>query len=263
MSPVKQPATTLIYDGSFNGFLTAVFEAFDQKIHVVDIQRNGQAQSGLFSVSQTGFTQVDKAKRVWNGIRNKNHNALANVYFAFLSGAKGVEPLLYAYIQRLMRAQKGEYVDPVENTVAYLEQLARKVGREKYRMEAQTLLQESKDHIHYALIGPDHDVLPLISKHFRTRYPDQSWLIYDLKRQYGIFYDLDHVEMVSLAANGHSAVKAVPAPDTARPEDPYGKTSMSELFQTSGIRSLIKPKLYPRTLQSSGGNYGGQVQAAV
>src|SRR5690606_23550634 len=106
MSPVKQRATTLIYDGGFNGSLTAAFEAFDQKIHVVDIQRNGQAQSGLFSVSQTGFTQVDKAKRVWNGIRNKNHNALANVYFAFLSGAKGVEPLLYAYIQRLMRAQK-------------------------------------------------------------------------------------------------------------------------------------------------------------
>jgi len=30
---------TLIYDGSFNGFLTAVFIAFDEKIKVTDIQK--------------------------------------------------------------------------------------------------------------------------------------------------------------------------------------------------------------------------------
>ncbi|RYF92797.1 MAG: DUF4130 domain-containing protein, partial [Chitinophagaceae bacterium] len=34
--------------------------------------------------------------------------------------------------------------------------------------------------------------------HFKNRYADQRWLIYDLKRKYGIYYDLEKVETVTL-----------------------------------------------------------------
>src|SRR5690606_16617615 len=128
------PETTLIYDGSFNGFLTAVFDAFDQKLNVVDIQKNNQCQNRLFSGSQIIFTHVDKAKRVWNGIRNKSHNAISNVYFAFLGEADGVEHMLYIYIQKLMWNQNGDFPDHSQSSVVYIDQLARKVGREKHRM---------------------------------------------------------------------------------------------------------------------------------
>jgi hypothetical protein len=33
--------------------------------------------------------------------------------------------------------------------------------------------------------------LPLILNHFKNRYQDQKWMIFDLKRNYGIFYDLE------------------------------------------------------------------------
>ena len=36
---------TLIYDGSFNGFLTAVFIGFEQRINQADIQRKGQLKT--------------------------------------------------------------------------------------------------------------------------------------------------------------------------------------------------------------------------
>ena len=36
----------LVYDGSFNGFLTSVFIAFDQKINVANIQRRNEVQKG-------------------------------------------------------------------------------------------------------------------------------------------------------------------------------------------------------------------------
>ncbi|MEM8927924.1 MAG: DNA metabolism protein, partial [Bacteroidota bacterium] len=74
--------TTLLYDGSFNGFLSAVFVAFEEKLHVADIQKNGQGQNGLFSDTETIFTHVEKAKRVWNGVRSKSYNAISNIYFA-------------------------------------------------------------------------------------------------------------------------------------------------------------------------------------
>ena len=105
--------------------------------------------------------------------------------------------LLFDYIQKLMRTQNGKYLDYSDSTVLHISQLARKVGREKHRMEAFVRFQLTKDNIYFANIEPDFDVLPLISKHFRDRYADQQWLIYDVKRKYGIYYNLDHVEMVS------------------------------------------------------------------
>ena len=39
--------TTLIYDGSFNGFLTAVFIAFEKRLNVVDIQKNNKNQQSI------------------------------------------------------------------------------------------------------------------------------------------------------------------------------------------------------------------------
>ena len=32
--------------------------------------------------------------------------------------------------------------------------------------------------------------LPMLIKHFRNRYADQKWIIYDVKRGYGLHYDL-------------------------------------------------------------------------
>ncbi len=256
-----KPETTLVYDGSFNGFLTAVFDAFDQKLNVVDIQRNGKCQNGLFSGSQIVFTQVDKAKRVWNGIGNKSRNALANVYFAFLSEAEALEPKLYSYIQNLMRSPKGSPMDHTQDTVSQLEQLARKVGREKHRMEALTQFQKSQDNIQYALINPDYNVLPLISKHFRSRHPDQSWLIYDLKRAYGIFYDGSFVEMVTLDPKVLQLERSI-----AKHADPHGphhgQGPSVDHFRNRRIKSSIRPKLHARTIPKHG-MYGSVEQQAV
>jgi probable DNA metabolism protein len=44
-------------------------------------------------------------------------------------------------------------------------------------------------------------VLPLISTHFKERYADQRWLIYDCRRKYGLYYDLDEVSEVTIDFN--------------------------------------------------------------
>ena len=65
-------------------------------------------------------------------------------------------------------------------------------------MEAFVRFQKTGDGIYYSLVEPDYNVLPLISKHFEKRYADQSWLIYDGRRNYGIYYDLQSVATVQL-----------------------------------------------------------------
>ena len=153
----------LIYDGSFNGFLTAVFVAFEEKIAVSDIQRESDSQNGLFSESETVITDATKAKRVWFGIDKKSHSAITNIYFAFLSEAHGVEMLLYRYIRKFFAKDKSIAFDYSDGVVLKISQLAKSVGREKHRMEAFVRFQLTKDGIYFANIEPDFNVLPLIS----------------------------------------------------------------------------------------------------
>ncbi len=56
----------------------------------------------------------------------------------------------------------------------------------------------TEDEIYFAHIAPDFNVLPIILPHFESRNADQKWIIYDLKRKYGLFYDLHSTQHISL-----------------------------------------------------------------
>jgi probable DNA metabolism protein len=72
------------------------------------------------------------------------------------------------------------------------------VEREKHRMEAFVRFQLTRDNLFYAIVQPDFNVLPLIQSHFKSRYADQRWMIYDIQRKYGIYYDLAEVTEVQI-----------------------------------------------------------------
>jgi probable DNA metabolism protein len=76
-------------------------------------------------------------------------------------------------------------------------------------MEAFVRFKKSSDGVFLSLIAPDFNVLPLIQRHFRNRYQDQRWLIYDEKRHFGIYYDLDQVQEVDLSALTIDAQKEI------------------------------------------------------
>ncbi len=195
---MESKSKTFIYDGSFNGFMTAVFIGFEHGMGHADIQPTGSTQNGLFSETETIFTNIEKAKRVWNGIRSRNNTAIKNIYFAYLSQQKGIEPLLYCYIKKLMGGQGNKTSDFTDDCILKINQLAHKVGREKHKMEASVRFKLTNDDIYFAQIEPSFDVLPLLSKHFRSRYADQQWIIYDTKRKYGLYYNLKGVELIHL-----------------------------------------------------------------
>jgi len=255
-------STTLIYDGSFYGFLTAIFIAFEEKLDVVDIQTNAKAQSGLFSETETIFTNVTKAKRVWNGIRSKGQNAINTIYFAFLSETKGVEMMCYTYIKKLMATTSKKQADFSDETILSLSQIAKKVGREKHRMEAFVRFQLTKDGIYFANIEPDFNVLPLISKHFRNRYSDQKWLIYDIKRGYGIFYNLKSVEIISLDVSETHFNRLRKSKVFTSSEYEYQEL-WNNYFQSTNIKSRINKKLHTQHVPKRYWKYLSEKKQAV
>ena len=68
-------------------------------------------------------------------------------------------------------------------------------------MKAFVRFQLLSDGIFYSSIEPDFNVLPLIKDHFKNRYADQQWIIYDIKRNYGLYYNITEVEQISLESS--------------------------------------------------------------
>jgi probable DNA metabolism protein len=86
--------------------------------------------------------------------------------------------------------------DYANRFVMRVSEIVRMVRREKHRMEAFVRFQKLKDETFYATIEPDFNVLPLLIRHFKSRYADQKWIIYDIKRNYGIYYDLHDTQFI-------------------------------------------------------------------
>ncbi|MEO7563105.1 MAG: TIGR03915 family putative DNA repair protein [Ferruginibacter sp.] len=187
------------YDGSFEGLLTAVFEIYEYKISDPQIVNKSQAAASLFGETHHVQTDPDKSKRVYKKLKDKlTPNAFSQLYKTFLSELTQIENVIYRYIVYVLAAKTAVENNYAHPDVLLLQQVSRKVHREKHRMEAFVRFQLTKDDLYYSLVQPDFNVLPLISKHFQDRYTDQRWLIYDSLRKYGLYYDLHIVEEVSL-----------------------------------------------------------------
>ncbi|WP_299066066.1 TIGR03915 family putative DNA repair protein [uncultured Polaribacter sp.] len=190
---------TLIYDGSFDGFLCCVFYVFEYKLKNAKIQNEFVQQKALFSENEKITTNKEKADRVWKGLKTKASTiSTTKIYYAFLSEQAGVENILLDYITYIFKSNKKVDTDFTNDSVLKTSKIAKNVSREKHRMEAFVRFKLTKDAIYFANIEPDFNVLPLISKHFKSRYADQKWVIYDIKRNYGLYYDLEEVTIMQM-----------------------------------------------------------------
>mgnify|MGYP003675838433 FL=1 len=236
----------LIYDGSFDGFLTCVFQVYDLKLKQVIIQKDSESQASLFGKQNVVAADPVKADRVWKGLGKKTSNAgRLRIYYGFLSEKQWVENLLLRYIQYIFESSLPVDSDFSNPDVLELSKVAKSVGREKHRMEAFVRFRLTKDGLYFATIEPDFDVLPLISKHFKSRYADQKWVIYDLKRNYGLYYDLDRVEIINLTLpEGFDASKT--SPDYFAVEEIEFQTLWKDYFESTNIPSRKNIKLHVR-----------------
>src|SRR4051794_40087717 len=162
---------TVIYDGTFDGFLTAVFEVYEYKFPAVNITIKDRCQPNVFNYSHETFYNQEKAARVWKGLSAKiSAAALSQIYKAFLSEEKGIEDVLLGYIQYAFASKQTIESNYSDANVLMVIQTAKKVYREKHRMEAFIRFQLTADGLFYAVCQPDFNVLPLIMKHFKNRY---------------------------------------------------------------------------------------------
>jgi probable DNA metabolism protein len=189
--------TTFLYDGSYEGFLTAVFEVYHQKRTDVRIRKQVSGALGLWGETVVVETDMEKSTRVWEGMKKKiSEEASRHFYANYLSELTDEEDNMLAYIRYVFASKEDISSDLSTPSVLRVSKVAKMVGREKHRMEAFVRFQLTEKDIWYATVEPDFNVLPLIIKHFKSRYADQKWLIADVKRDYGIYYDLEKTHIL-------------------------------------------------------------------
>lgn len=189
------------FDGTMTGLLSCVFRAFEFKEFDVKVTANPQAQNGLFDDFIYVASNESHGQRVWQGLKQKvSSSSLKAFYYAFLSEKEQAFQNLFDFAVYIFQNQRPVDKDYGHHAVIGISQWCKQVGREKHRMEAFVRFKKAKDGLFLSLVKPDFNVLPIISRHFKERYQDQRWLIYDEQRQYGIYYDLDDVHQIEMNA---------------------------------------------------------------
>lgn len=191
--------TTFVFDNTFEGLLTAVFEYYETKPGDVKIADALRFQPTILGGEVHIISDEAKSKRVWNGLKKKISNDWqTRFYKAFLAETPEIFQYLFDFACYIFDSAKGAEVNYGHPAVIAIAQADRSVNRERHRMKAFIRFQETADNIFYAPIEPDFNVLPLIASFFKNRYADQKWIIYDLRRKYGLYYDLEKVEAIQL-----------------------------------------------------------------
>ena len=183
------------YDGSFEGLLTCIFDAFERKQFPQQIFK--KEVSVLFTENYHVETDEQKANRVVAGLRKKiSESAMQMLFTCWMSELDGIEMLEFNYICKAFQSQKTIELNFVDPDVLELSKIFRNVQREAERMRQFVRFQKTADDFYFAAIKPLYDVLPMVSEHFEDRFADQQWIIYDIKRKYALYYNLHKTEVV-------------------------------------------------------------------
>ena len=235
----------LVYNKSFEGFLTAVFEAYERKESVY-IRKSGIESRGLFTEIKEVITYEVHAERVLKKIDALlGTTGVRRLWKAFLSEDPEIEDAMLGVIAYSIKTNSDIFSDFGNSHVLKIHQVVKSVDREKHRMEAFIRFKLTTDKIYYAVVEPDFNVLPLIKTHFENRYADQHWLIYDVKRNYGLYYDQETTEIVTMETTGGASLKNPGTSLLDDSEDLY-QNLWKSYFQSTNIKSRKNMKLHLR-----------------
>ncbi|MBC5649033.1 TIGR03915 family putative DNA repair protein [Christensenella sp. NSJ-35] len=166
------------YDGSFDGLLCCVFESVARKEVPEGVYGPGHFQMSMFE-TRTIETDPIHARRVLASIPKKmGREALDFVRKAFLTCLPEKERHIvlflrmgYEYGSKVMRMLADDVVNTLFKAVKHLEGEAHLLtGFIRFSIHDKALV---------AQITPKNYVLPILAPHFRGRYPDENFLIYD------------------------------------------------------------------------------------
>ena len=172
------------YDGTLEGFLTAVFDVYDSKKDAALITCSPAAQATLDSAITEVTTDYNKAERVQNGIvKNIGRDGFATVLRVFAAKNDAKDMAIYNFL-RLAFVHGRKTLEMLGHPhVIIFNEILNRVNYECHRMKGFVRFRETKAGVMYAPIRPDHDIVEFIMPHFAQRFHIQKFAIFDVGRK--------------------------------------------------------------------------------
>ncbi|MDR0937882.1 MAG: TIGR03915 family putative DNA repair protein [Mediterranea sp.] len=234
-----------VYDRTFDGVLTAVFDAYARKTFPDELLAEGDSLPLFYDELHTVVTDEEKAARVWRGLQKKlSASALGCLTQSWLSELPEMGMLLFRYIRKTVDAPRSIETDFADPDVLRLAQIWKKVDWERMRLMQFARFQKAADGTFFAAFEPEFNALPLVVHHFQDRFADQRWLLYDIKRRYGFYYDLREVTTVSFDDESRQAHLVTGMLDESLMD--ADERLFQDLWRTYFKAICIKERLNPR-----------------
>ena len=237
--------TLFVYDKTLDGLLCCVFFAYEHKIRPNDIIADTAQRPLLVEISHVIKTDTQKSGRVWAGLEKKLSKISRNMLLlVWLSELPEVEMLLFRYICKIIDGPEGFEMNFGDADVVRVKEIAKKVAGESREIIQFVRFQRTADNIYFAPISPKFNILSLIIPHFEARYADQQWIIYDTRRNSGLYYDKSSVRYISFSEQDFEALKSGKVEDEKlSDEELFFQKLWKEYFKSTTIRERINLRL--------------------
>lgn len=232
-----------IYDKTFEGLLTAVFDAYNRRMFPDKLIGEGEPKPLFTQEVHRVINDPEKSNRVWSGVQQKISKHACNMLLCvWLSELPGCDELILRYVRKVFDRSYSIEMNFADDDVLEVTKIARKVGKEKHYLMEFIRFQKASDDVFFAPVSPLYNALPLAISFFKDRFSYQKWIIYDIKRKYGYYYDLKTVEEIMLSDDTHLLTGKLNEDLMAQDEKLF-QDLWKNYFGALTIRERINPKL--------------------
>lgn len=172
----------LLYDGTFEGFLSLVYEVYYKKLKPTKIYKTLPNEI-LFEEILEINSSKESGIKVLNAIKTKfPKEILEKILNIFMCDSKEFEMVLLEYIVIGFKDSKQLY--NINNScVFYLNNLEKELFRVTHKLTGFIRFEELEDKTLYAKIEPKFNVVYFLGRHFLKRFNNQNFIIHDINRK--------------------------------------------------------------------------------
>lgn len=237
------------YDKSFEGLLTAVFDAYSYKKFPDVLLDVNEPLPLFYDEAFTVTTDEERSNRVWKGLQKKLPElALASLTRCWMSELPGVDELLFRYMRKAIDAPRSIELNFGDPDVLEVAQICKKVNYERHRVMQFLRFQKAADGTYFAALKPLYNVISLVIPYLKDRFADQRWMLYDLKREYGYYYDLTTVSEVQFEHKEEHLRSGFLGDEIMDKDEKLFQQLWKTYFKSIAIQARLNPKLHRQHL---------------
>jgi probable DNA metabolism protein len=234
-----------VYDKTFEGLLTVVFDAYSRRSFPDLLLAEGEPLPLFYDEVVTVYTDDQKADRVWKGLQKKiSAAALSLITVSWLSELPEIDKLLFRYIRKALDVPASIELNFGDSDVLEVSKISKKVVNERLRVMQFLRFQKASDGTYFAAVEPVYNVISLVIPYLKDRFADQKWLLYDLKREYGYYYDLLEVVEVRFEDKQAHLLSGLLNEELMDENEKLFQQLWKEYFKAITIKERLNPKLH-------------------